>query len=634
MASKRFPAASVIPLGYLAIATLASMTERPFAWGINHLRYYSGWVHVVVAILLAMAASERVRTAVVDVLPRLRSPSARLLLVAVGMTAFWAFRDTTHLLGDGYLLTRELEHGFRKIANEPLSLWLMDRLLGSVRDAGVTAEQVYAFVSLLAGAAFLVLAPLVSRALSRSHAAAIAGLLVMPAYLYLFFGYHETYPLLYPLMLAYVWTANQSMTGRLAPSIPCAVLGLMAALHFTMATVALSAAVILAHEKDELRPGALVGRWRHAIPGALLFAFLLWLCDFDLADYRARAGGETILPLTGAATHGVPYPAFSIAHAWEFLNEVALVYLPALMMIPFVGRSFLATPLSLFLLAAAVPSFVVTFFGFTVIGAFRDWDALAFPALFLTLWAGVGLVQTRDGKTVRTVTAVVFVTASVHLALWVGVNADPDRATHRFEEGLRFSALSPRARSFGWETLGAYYGSKDSLEAAADSYREAIRHAPDHPRYPNLLGYTQMRLGEPAAAVESFRRAIALDKSRHEPHLNLGLALVQLGRYDEAVDALRFAEQLQPDAPRVPFALGVALYAKGDLERAIAAYARSIALDPDNAAAHLNIGQLFGMVEDVNGQRRHFERVLELAPDHPQREEIEAWLTWERGTRE
>ena len=54
----------------------------------------------------------------------------------------------------------------------------------------------------------------------------------------------------------------------------------------------------------------------------------MWATDFDPAEYQARAAGETFLPVSGPATHSVPYTVFSSSHLIEFLNEQLLVFLP------------------------------------------------------------------------------------------------------------------------------------------------------------------------------------------------------------------------------------------------------------------------------------------------------------------
>ena len=79
-------------------------------------------------------------------------------MATVGAVLFTQFSASTQLLGDGYLLTRELAQGFRKIANEPLSLWVLSRIHNLVEPAGVSAFEVYTVWSIVSGVVFLMYA--------------------------------------------------------------------------------------------------------------------------------------------------------------------------------------------------------------------------------------------------------------------------------------------------------------------------------------------------------------------------------------------------------------------------------------------------------------------------------------------
>jgi tetratricopeptide (TPR) repeat protein len=364
------------------------------------------------------------------------------------------------------------------------------------------------------------------------------------------------------------------------------------------------------------------------VPGVLAVVAMLWLVDFDLDRYLNSASEETLLPLFSQAGHSTPYGALSADHLIEFASEMLLVFLPTIIVLPFVTRAFLRSRSSLFLLSAAIPAWITTFMGFTVIGAFRDWDALAFPSLVTTVWAGLALVRCCDAARIRQVCCVVVAVAGVNTALWVTVNADPERSTRRYEEALRLSNLSSRARAFGWETIGRYYTDNRQLGRASLSYAYAMEIDPNHPRYPSSRGVVLMQVGDYEGAVANFRHSIALDDGRFEARLNLGLALLQLEDTEGAVDAIRRAWELRPELARIPFALGVAYYAGKDYEQAIVAYESAIRLQPDHVTAHLNLGQLYGLVGDDRKKRDSFEKVLEMQIDHPQRDEIQEWLMW------
>ena len=139
---------AVMPIGYLVAAIVTAKGDRPLFWGINHLRYFPDWVWVIGGAMLLTVAIPPVRSRVLS----LQAPQVPPLLissglVAIGLACFVLGRDTTHLLGDGYLLPREMGMGLRKIANEPLTIWIISRTYGILRDYGISSRQDYTLFS-------------------------------------------------------------------------------------------------------------------------------------------------------------------------------------------------------------------------------------------------------------------------------------------------------------------------------------------------------------------------------------------------------------------------------------------------------------------------------------------------------
>jgi len=621
---------TVIPLGYLVLLLILPFIDQPFIWGTNHLRYHSGWVWVVCSLILVSSSIPSVRERVLALkYPSLSARSQYAALISIAALSFILLRNATHLLGDGYLLARELDHGFRKIANEPLSFWLLHRSRGILGTLGVSTNHLYFAWSFFPGIAYVALIPVVAAQISSVHSRAAVGLfLLLPGFIQLFFGYHETYPILYPLILVYVWTGLRARAGRLPAWIPCLVLGVMISLHFTMLTLVPSLCTILGIEGGPKKWVSNAFRLGAVMPGVLALGAVLWFVDFDFNTYLSRVSGETLLPLFASADHSIPYGAISVGHLTEFTNEMLLVFLPTMIALPFLQWTFVRSGPSVFLLSAALPAWVTTFLGFTVIGAFRDWDALAFPSVITTVWAVVGLVQCCNGGRIRHICCVVVAVAGVNTGLWVTVNADSERSTRRFEDSLRHSNLSTRARAYGWETLGGYYFDVNELDRASLSYGNAIENDPRHPRYPISLGIIQMQVGDYEGAAENFRKSTILDKNRYEASLNLGLALLQLNNPGAAVDAIGRAREIRPDVAGIPFALGMAYTDLKDYNQAIAAYEATITLQPDYVPAYLNLGHIHGIEGDNQKKRDRFEKVLALQPDHPAASSIRDWLDW------
>ncbi|HIL08833.1 MAG TPA: hypothetical protein EYG11_09045 [Candidatus Latescibacteria bacterium] len=72
-----------------------------------------------------------------------------------GVDFFIAWRSEMHLLGDGYLMVRELALLVDRTGNEPLALWLVKQLY--ISAANFDAETVYRLCSYGAGVFYVVL---------------------------------------------------------------------------------------------------------------------------------------------------------------------------------------------------------------------------------------------------------------------------------------------------------------------------------------------------------------------------------------------------------------------------------------------------------------------------------------------
>jgi len=70
------------------------------------------------------------------------------------------------------------------------------------------------------------------------------------------------------------------------------------------------------------------------------------------------------------------------------------------------------------------------------------------------------------------------------------------------------------------------------------------------------------------------------------------------------------------------------LYARqGNREKALANLSRAELLAPDNADVHYELGKVYLLFyKDNKRALTHFQRVLEINPDYPQKEKIQALL--------
>ncbi len=112
--------------------------------------------------------------------------------------------------------------------------------------------------------------------------------------------------------------------------------------------------------------------------------------------------------------------------------------------------------------------------------------------------------------------------------------------------------------------LGFLYEDAGQLEAARDTYAQALELEPANAEALYRLGRNQRQDGDPEAAMASLRRALAVAGPEVLVLLELSRAAMDRGRHDEALRYAREAERLEPDNGEVQWYLGLAALFAGD----------------------------------------------------------------------
>ncbi|WP_240324541.1 tetratricopeptide repeat protein [Trinickia diaoshuihuensis] len=205
----------------------------------------------------------------------------------------------------------------------------------------------------------------------------------------------------------------------------------------------------------------------------------------------------------------------------------------------------------------------------------------------------------------------------------------------RFADALdligRAIEISPQATYF--DNLGSALRGWGKLEAAVESYEQALALDPNHFRAHNNLGMVLLQMRLPAAAASSFSKALRINAQFAEAHTNLGNVLRELGdaegaekhcreaialqpmvgeahnnlgnalksqrRLAEAAACYREAQRLLPNEPQVALNLGIVLRETGEHHAAIAAFRRAIALRPAWGEAWSNLLFTLSFAEDI-----------------------------------
>ena len=166
--------------------------------------------------------------------------------------------------------------------------------------------------------------------------------------------------------------------------------------------------------------------------------------------------------------------------------------------------------------------------------------------------------------------------------------------------GQRESETDPiAAQSVNW---GAYYYkvkelySAQDYDQAAEMSKAALNEFPEIYELWEMLGASNIQIGDLAEASIAFEQAISLKPHVPQGYNNLGLTYRERGKWAEAVTAFETATRLDPRFSEAWINLSSACKATGMLDRAENALKESLKVKVDNPRLN-DLGMLLGELE-------------------------------------
>lgn len=338
---------------FLALHILVALIPSLRLWGVDAAAYASGmtWLFAVAGALLFLPPIQK---SALMILPALgdRVWVCYLLPVVFGCL-FYVFPVSRHFLGDGELLLRTLRAGVPEGTwagiNAPLAFTLINKLNRLI--APETAARV---ISMSAGILYVALVTLLPRRLFQAptERGILIAFALTPGFLQLFFGYVEMYPVIFPILAAYVLLGWIALEGRCPVWLVAAAAGVLFATHFVLATFIPSLALFL-----WLR-GSASGKYARTILEALACPVValgvLYVVSFNLGVYTSSLRESYFLPFFGEG-HNYPFGILSFGHINNVLNQILLVTPAALIVLLLRPKAWLQRhPVALFLGSAAL----------------------------------------------------------------------------------------------------------------------------------------------------------------------------------------------------------------------------------------------------------------------------------------
>lgn len=182
-------------------------------------------------------------------------------------------------------------------------------------------------------------------------------------------------------------------------------------------------------------------------------------------------------------------------------------------------------------------------------------------------------------------------------------------------EELIGKAISVQPSASMYCNLGNALKDLGKLEAAVESYREALSLQPEDAETRCNLGNVLQAQGKLDAAAEQYQNIIAAKPELAEAHIGIGNVHKAQGRLDAAVASYRQAILLRPDDASVLNALGLALQAQGKLAAAIESYRNALSFRPDLFEPQHNLAVVLQIQGKLDAAIEAYQKAIVAKPD-------------------
>ncbi len=556
---------------------LGFLPENPW-WGINHLSYYPLYGRVIFAVLIISAFLPPVRKLFRAALDGMATVPAKVAVPTALITSalfFILFRIRVHSLGDSYLRANEIVNGKWYQPTKLLDFLVhaaLYHLLNLI--VAVDAMTVIAAASVVAGIVFVFLLFRTAPYSGWKKNMLVTAVLSLGCS-QLFFGYVESYTLLYLFAVWYLFL----VFGRDGYQVSFGLLTLV----YLLAGLSHQVGIIL------LLPSYLyLGYQRyktHAAKALILSSVLLVsFLPFLVTGFINRVSGsegyrgltDYLLPLVDE-TYGVLTPL----HLFDILNQFLLVAPVAIILLPFMPYAVRSGQRRLVALLLIIPSLLFIFLFNPELTMVRDWDLFSLPVatvaipFLILIFDGL---QEKSQAVAERLTGVALV-AIIILASWVLLNNYTSGHLKRAEHVIDTAVKGQR---YGYENLANYYDRQADYE---NELRVLMKIKP-RDRTPRVYGeLAQMFwvLGRLDEAYEYAQQGVRMPRPRKINAFMAGVTAYDKGKYLEAIRCFRGVMTLDRDDFQVLWRLGESLVRVDSLDEAIAVYNHALALDRSNA---------------------------------------------------
>jgi hypothetical protein len=489
-------------------------------WGFNNISYYSlPWillfylVNVAVCIPVINERIYRILERAMDskLFEILGSRKFIIIIVflfigLVSVGIFWFFKIKYNFLGDMDIRVQQtVKQEF--VDTEALTMFVMYhiyRLLNSW--ISLTGIQTFQWVSYSSGGAFIILALLLADLLmiGKVQKSLFFLFFICLGMLQMFFGYVEVYCLPTVSVVLYLYTGVLYIKYRVSGAVP--VIALLAAIGLHLLSVALIPSLVVLflyrkYEKWILKRKIMIlhfiGLQVISIP-VIYFAAPKLGMDYFLVPFTKSSNGQQLMTL------------LSIEHLWEFFNSQMLAggtgFILFLLILAVSLKKKMKYDMAMWFFATGGLGMLFLAFITNAVRGSGDWDILAFPSLFYTVFGIYVFIAKpwpkQEEHRIRYIIPIFLIFNAMSTAAWVGINAS-DRSITKIEDmiigdpGNGYQLLLPDYLSLAsnYEANGL---EEKMMEILKKSYLQNSQDPRAHYSYAiKLIAQNQTELGLP-----------------------------------------------------------------------------------------------------------------------------------------
>jgi len=553
-----------------------------------------------------------------------------VLLSWLSFPLFWLFRERMYLLGDGNLRGAEIVAGMSFSVTEPLDFYLHALLF---KISNLNVSQVYALLSCLAGMVFVYLVLLLADRIGENGEERffISSLLITMGANQLFFGYVESYSLMYVALMAFFLFAWLYLQKRCGLWLPTSVFLLATSLHLAGLTL-LPSLIYLYFVKIRKIKVENKRTLELTKPMLLLFLFFLiggglWMLNKNAPSWASL---DTIFLFPLGSYDKSLYSLFSLSHIADVFNHQLLVS-PVGTALWFALIFFFSqvitfkSKMTIFLLLVIIPQLFFALLLNPQLGYPRDWDLFAFTSsgyTILGVYLLLQLFRKLQLERVRYIALALVGTSLLSTLPWIYVNATQNTAIDRFEHILN---LDVQRAALGHECLAYNYRRLGQKEKEAKEWNKAIQLS-RKPRYIKNLGAVYVEMGEYQKAAQKLEEVLRLDPDDHLTHSDLGKVYVVLGENQKAQVHFQKAIDLEPDNPVYYENLGLFLLDSGLFDESIQVFEKALRIRPDFLSNYRNLGFAYANSGNYIEAIKYLQMYLDYDPVAEDRIQIKTMI--------